>query len=183
MHNLGAPTKLLTAPPATSPPKSTTVPQGHQIRHRTRRHTRVLYVGFRFFETPEGHLGTVSRRIESGEAWTSRKRSKQAIRLSPRDPNRAMWQLEVGEVELETGHVQAAIDEMQKAYEAGYRTYFIYADLAAAYALAGKMDEAKSALAEARRLNSSLTLKWFREHGWDLPARNEGLRKAGLPEE
>ena len=94
-----------------------------------------------------------------------------------------MWQLEVGEVELETGHVQAAIDEMQKAYEAGYRTYFIYADLAAAYALAGKMDEAKSALAEARRLNSSLTLKWFREHGWDLPARNEGLRKAGLPEE
>ena len=94
-----------------------------------------------------------------------------------------IWQLQLGEVELETGHTQAAIDGIQKAFDAGYRVYFIYADMAAAYALAGKMDEAKSALAEARRLNPSLTIKWFREHAEDLPARNEGLRKAGLPEE
>ena len=34
------------------------------------------------------------------------------------------------EVELENGHVQAAINEMKKAFEVGYRAYFIYADLA-----------------------------------------------------
>jgi len=45
------------------------------------------------------------------------------------------------------------------------------------------MDEAKSALAEARRLNPNLTLKWLREHAVDLPARAEGLRKARLAEE
>jgi hypothetical protein len=53
----------------------------------------------------------------------------------------------------------------------------------AAYALEGKMDEAKSALAEARRLNPSYTVKWDREHAEDIPTRREGLRKAGLPEE
>ena len=75
------------------------------------------------------------------------------------------------------------IDQYQKAFGAGYRAYFIYVDLAAAYALAGKMDEAKSALAEARRLTPNLTVKWFREHAEDAPTRSEGLRKAGLPEE
>jgi hypothetical protein len=34
------------------------------------------------------------------------------------------------EVELENGHVQAAINEMKKAFEVGYRAYFIYGDLA-----------------------------------------------------
>ena len=108
---------------------------------------------------------------------------QQAMRLSPRDPLRATWQLQLGEVELETGHAHAAIDHYQKAFDAGYRAHFIYADLAAAYALVGKMDEAKSALAEARRLNPSLTIKWFREHAVDTPKRVEGMRKAGLPEE
>ena len=36
-----------------------------------------------------------------------------------------------------------------------------YGALAAAYALDGKMEEATSALAEARRLNPQLTLKWL----------------------
>jgi hypothetical protein len=89
---------------------------------------------------------------------------------------------QLGEVELETRNTDRD-RPFQKAFDAGVRFYFIYADMAAAYALAGKMDEAKSALAEARRLNPSLTVKWFREHAEDLPARNEGLRKAGLPEE
>ena len=55
--------------------------------------------------------------------------------------------------------------------------------LAAAYALDGKMDDAKSALAEARRLNPNLTVKWAIAHAPNLPKQFEGLRKAGLPEE
>jgi len=50
-------------------------------------------------------------------------------------------------------------------------------------AKAGKMDEAKTALAEARRLNPTLTVKWMIEHGFDFPAVSDGLRKAGLQEE
>jgi hypothetical protein len=55
--------------------------------------------------------------------------------------------------------------------------------LAAAYALEGKTDEAKTALAEARRLNPKLTVKWAIAHMPNLPPVFEGLRKAGLPEE
>ena len=54
---------------------------------------------------------------------------------------------------------------------------------AAAYALEGKMEEAKSSLAEARRINSSLTVKWTVAHSPNLPRALEGVRKAGLPEE
>jgi tetratricopeptide (TPR) repeat protein len=107
---------------------------------------------------------------------------QQAMRLNPRSPELTIL-LQLGDVELATGNIEAAIDQYRKAHDAGYRGYFLDAGLAAAYALEGKMDEAKSALAEARRLNPSLTIKWFREHAEDLPARSEGLRKAGLPEE
>jgi hypothetical protein len=52
--------------------------------------------------------------------------------------------------------------------------------LAAAYAQAGKMDEAKFALAEARRV-SKHTARWLLKA---VPSvLIEGLRKAGLPEE
>ena len=54
---------------------------------------------------------------------------------------------------------------------------------AAAYALAGKMDEAKNALAEGRRLNPNLTVKWLTDHAPNIPPLFDGLRKAGLPEE
>jgi hypothetical protein len=55
--------------------------------------------------------------------------------------------------------------------------------LAAANAQAGRTDEAKAALAEARRLNPKLTVKWMIEHTSCIPAVLDGLRKAGLPEE
>jgi hypothetical protein len=65
----------------------------------------------------------------------------------------------------------------------GPRQFFQYTNLAAAYALAGKMDEAKGALADARRLNPAITVKWMQQHTPNLPAVFDGLRKAGLPEE
>jgi hypothetical protein len=57
------------------------------------------------------------------------------------------------------------------------------ANIAASYAILGKLDEAKPYVAETLRLNSSFTVKWMREHAVDIPLRNEGLRKAGLKEE
>jgi hypothetical protein len=58
-----------------------------------------------------------------------------------------------------------------------------YTSLAAANALAGKMDEAKTALAEARRLNPKVTIKFVTQLGPPIPNLFDGLRKAGLPEE
>jgi adenylate cyclase len=108
---------------------------------------------------------------------------RQAMRLSPRDPRAGFSHFAMGSVEIEQGHNDAAIDEIRQAIEAGYRPFIPYAVLASAYALEGKMDEAKSALAEARRLNPNLTVKWFIAHSPNAPKTMEGVRKAGLPEE
>jgi adenylate cyclase len=108
---------------------------------------------------------------------------QQAMRLSPGDPRAGLWHFAMGGVEIEQGHNDAAIDEIHKAIEAGFRPFMPYAVLAAAYALEGNMDEAKAALAEARRLNPNLTVKWFIAHSPNVPKAIEGLRKAGLPEE
>ena len=109
--------------------------------------------------------------------------AERAMRLSPRDPYIANFHVIVGDAEISLGHVDAAIDEYRKAIDSGLRQFFAYTNLAAAYAHAGKMDEAKSALAEARRLNPAITVKWMKEHTPNLPAVFEGLRRAGLPEE
>ena len=89
----------------------------------------------------------------------------------------------MGDAEINLGHFDAAIDEFHKALDMGLQAYFLHTNLAAAYAHAGKMDEAKTELAEARRLNPAITVKWVKEHAPNLPAVFDGLRKAGLPEE
>jgi adenylate cyclase len=108
---------------------------------------------------------------------------QQAIRLGPRDPRIGLWLDSLGDAELGLGNFDAAIDEYKKAIDAGWRGYQPYRGLAAAYALQGKLEQATSALAEARRLNPGLTLEWQQSHSQSIPPLIEGLRKAGLPEE
>jgi adenylate cyclase len=108
---------------------------------------------------------------------------RQAMRLSPRDPNTGAWHNFASLAELGLGHFDAAIEESNKAIDAGYRVFPLYVQLAVAYALEGKLAEAKAALSEARRVNPKLTVKLMRELDPDFPWMSEGLRKAGLPEE
>ena len=88
----------------------------------------------------------------------------------------------MGDAELGLGHFDAAIEEYRQDLDAGNHTDR-YTDLAAAYALAGRMEEAKSALAEARRLHPKISIKWLQRVAPNIPLWFEGLRKAGLPEE
>jgi tetratricopeptide (TPR) repeat protein len=106
----------------------------------------------------------------------------QAMRLSPRDPTMGLWRTNLADAEMCLGHFDAAIDLIRQAIDAGYRSSYPYRELAAAYALAGKAEDAKTALAEARRLSPTLTVKWVAKTN-PLPVVLEGLRKAGLPEE
>jgi adenylate cyclase len=108
---------------------------------------------------------------------------ERAMRLSPRDPLVGVFHVDLGDAEISLGHYDAAIDAYRKAIDSGFRPFYAYTSLAAAYAHAGKMDEAKAALAEARRLNPAITIKWLKEHTPNLPASFDGLRKAGLAEE
>jgi adenylate cyclase len=106
-----------------------------------------------------------------------------AMQLSPRDPSLGYFHLQMGGAELGLGHADAAINQFRHSIDAGLHIFIVYEALAAAYAQAGKLDEAREALAEARRLNPKLTVKWEIEHGPGIPTVLDGLRKAGLPEE
>ena len=107
--------------------------------------------------------------------------AERAMRLSPRDPYVGPFHSAVGDSEINLGHFDATIAEYRKAIDWGFRTPSTYANLAAAYAQAGKMDEAKAALQEARRLAPKLAIKlWPKEY---FPVVLDGLRKAGLAEE
>jgi adenylate cyclase len=108
---------------------------------------------------------------------------ERAMRLSPRDRLAGVFHVDLGEAEIGLGEFEAAIDEFHKAIDSGYRPFYAYTNLAAAYSLAGKMDEAKTELTEARRLNPAITIKWLKEHTPNLPVSFDGLRKAGLSEE
>ena len=129
------------------------------------------------------HTVRSSVELSLGHYEEAKADAERAIPLSPRDPNVGVFHVEIGDAELDQGHVDAAIDQYRKAIDFGLRRFFVYTNLAAAYALAGRMDEATTALAEARRLNPKLTMKWMVEHVPNNPAVFDGLRKAGLPEE
>jgi adenylate cyclase len=129
------------------------------------------------------HMVRSSVELSLGRYEKAKADAERAIPLSPRDPNVGVFHVEIGDAELDQGHVDAAIEEYRKAIDFGLRRFFVYANLAAAYAQAGRMDEAKATLVEARRLNAAITVKWMMEHVPNNPAVFEGLRKAGMPEE
>jgi adenylate cyclase len=108
---------------------------------------------------------------------------KQAFALSPRDPLSGIWYMHLGLAELCQGRLDAAIEQFKRAISLGYPTYFAYALLAGAEAAKGNDAEAKRALAEARRLNPQLTIKWLTTETPTPSIAIDGLRKAGLPEE
>ncbi len=111
---------------------------------------------------------------------------QQAMRLSPRDPRMGAFHDKMAWAELGLGHFDAAVEESSKAIDAGSKVYFSYLCLATAQALKGDIDDAKAALAEARRLNPKLSVKWLMGSKF-IPNYSQpwfdALRKAGLPEE
>ncbi len=133
---------------------------------------------------PNVYAARAITEIALGHFDQAKSDAQQAIRLSPHDPTRTIWDTNLGDIEIGSGRPEAAIVEYKKSLDAGDHTYWNYANLAASYALLGKMDEAKPYVAETLRLNPSFTIKWFREHvPYDIPTRDEGLRKAGFAEE
>jgi adenylate cyclase len=108
---------------------------------------------------------------------------EQAMRLSPHDPLLPWWRNLAADAELGLGHVDAARDLSRKAIEGGFKTWYSYTNLAASSALAGDLDEAKLALAQARQVNPQLSIKFLTERKPILKPAFDALRKAGLPEE
>jgi adenylate cyclase len=107
----------------------------------------------------------------------------QAIKLSPRDPQLGRWRWIKGKTLVYMGRYKEALEEEQAALDSGYQSWPAYAFLAIAHALVGRQSEAEAALAQARKLNPNLSIKWMRARLDEPEVSFEGLRKAGLPEE
>ncbi len=118
---------------------------------------------------------------------------EQAIRLSPNEPGIAIWHGRLGIVELLQSHTDQALSWLEKANSENPRLPFVHAYLAAAYALKGDTERARTALAEAQRLsptyaNLAIVKKSILFEEPEIRSLAEatyfpGLRKAGLPEE
>jgi hypothetical protein len=93
----------------------------------------------------------------------------------------------MGRALMGLGRYDAAVQEGLIGIDSGNRTVLSYTALAAFYAAADKMPEAKAALADAMKLNPKLSVAWFHERIPSLidspPGFREALIKAGLPEE
>jgi adenylate cyclase len=155
------------------------------ISHRSDEAVRAASAGLAVNPNqPNLYAARATGEISLGHFDQAKSDVQQAIRLSPHDPFKTIWDTNLGDIEIGAGRPEAAIVEYRKSIDAGDHTYWNYANLAASYALLGKMDEAKPFVAETLRLNPSFTIKWYREHvPYDLPTRDEGLRKAGFAEE
>ena len=130
--------------------------------------------GYAAIGRAEGQLGRCEQSIAH---------IKQAFNLSPRDPLSGNWYTYLGLAEFCRGRLDAAIEQFKRAISSGYPRYITYAVLAGAEAAKGNDAEAKLALAEARRLNPQLTIKWLLTETPTPSIVIDGLRKAGLPEE
>jgi tetratricopeptide (TPR) repeat protein len=109
------------------------------------------------------------------------------------DPNIAVHHLLIGYSRLLLGQATEAVEPLERARAANPRLYPPHLYLAAAYGLAGRLEEARAALAEHLRLKPDLgSLEAIRtgtpsaRHPAHLEQRertvNVGLRRAGMPD-
>jgi tetratricopeptide (TPR) repeat protein len=109
---------------------------------------------------------------------------EQAMRLSPHDAQIGIWRMLLGEAEVGLGDYDAAVEQERMAVDAGYGPYQPYMISAAAYALVGQNEKARSYLVQAQGRQPDLnSMKWVIAHTPNQPRLFDGLRKAGLPEE
>jgi tetratricopeptide (TPR) repeat protein len=120
---------------------------------------------------------------------------QKGIRLDPHSPFLFLSHAGLGNCQLLLGHVDEAVDALQRARAANPRIYYIHLLLAAALGLREDTDGAKAALAEFLKLKPELNSlakirAAFPEYNGNPRAvalgektTGLGLRRAGLPEE
>jgi adenylate cyclase len=112
---------------------------------------------------------------------------QRSIRLSPRDPMLYRAQAALSVAYLFLGELDEAIAAARKALEANPNYTVTYRALAAAYAHAGRLDEARSTVERLTVVVPGISLRglpeWvvFRQSG-RLDYMLDGLRRAGFPE-
>jgi tetratricopeptide (TPR) repeat protein len=115
---------------------------------------------------------------------------KEALRLSPRDIFAFRWLMIVGFAKLQLAADAEALGWFLRSIEANRNFPLTHFGLAATLSLLGKLDQASMAAKAGLAINSSFTIRRYRDHAASdnpvlLAGREhiyEGLRLAGVPE-
>ena len=123
--------------------------------------------------------------IFSGRPEDALKQMANAMRLNPWHPFLYTWVL--GHAHLVMGQYDEAISFFEKVIESNQHYQDGHLALAAAYGLAGRIDDAEWEAEEILSLQPGFTLadnlrRTPYKNSADLKRGTEGLRKAGLPE-
>ena len=131
---------------------------------------------------PNGYGALAWTQTYSGKDQEALANIDKAISLSPRDPTLGFWLYIRGNALVDLRRYDEAIAAELQAIDAHFSGWPAYLTLALAYGIKGDSDRSKAALAAARKINPTLSIKSLRDTT-DLPAPYyEGLRKVGLPE-
>jgi class 3 adenylate cyclase/TolB-like protein len=130
--------------------------------------------------------------IFAGRAAETIAEEETALRLSPRDPSRNMWQYDICHAYAHLAQWEKAIEWCQKSIATDAGTWFPYVDVAAASAWLGHDAEAKAAIAGLLKVYPGFTVQTYADMAARVTYNStfadqiqrilEGLRKAGLPE-
>ena len=115
-----------------------------------------------------------------------------AMKLSPRDPVRPIWEFQICHLHSHLAQWEQAIEHCRLAAQGASYLWLPYADLVAANAWLGRDTEAKAALADLLKLKPDMTAQAYLASAatysdnavftQQIARMVEGLRKAGLPE-
>jgi len=113
-----------------------------------------------------------------------------ALRLSPRDPSRNVWENFICSARAHLAQWDQAVEWCLKSIATNPSYWYAYANLAAAYGWTERNADAQAAVAELLKLKPGFTVQTWANMNWsDNPTFQreyqgivEGLRKAGLPE-
>jgi TolB-like protein/Flp pilus assembly protein TadD len=117
---------------------------------------------------------------------------QRAMHLNPRDPNIADHFMVLGIAQILLGRSDEAIASLQRASAANPRLWYVHLNLAAAYGMQQRIDEAKGELAESLRLRpefaslAAIRAAMPQYDYWSQLAQAQqfftGMRRAGLPD-
>jgi TolB-like protein/class 3 adenylate cyclase/Flp pilus assembly protein TadD len=136
------------------------------------------------------HADLGANQIYMGRAAEAFVELETALRLSPRDPDRSIWENLVCKAHAHLAQWDQAIEWCRKSSATNPSYWFPYVYLAAAYGWKGQDGEAKAAVAELLKLKPGFTVQAWANMKWsdnptflrEYQGIIEGLRKAGLPE-
>jgi adenylate cyclase len=134
------------------------------------------------FAAAHGYLG--SALAFDGQSEQAIVHSKEALRMSPHDPQNAIFNVGLAAAYYLAGHYEEAIAAARKAVQQhstwapGHRIY------CASLAQAGQRDAARAALGRLKELQPEISITWIEQNLPYTPSRMasfvEGMRKAGL---